>query len=183
MFHSVLRHVRRVLQAESISLGEIEIDPITGQPKGVIGKIILREPTVNSRKLGMVTPDDLFEKVDTALRMNGRKIWILLDRLDVVFARIFPSMGMDGSMIHPLDWMMSRLHDGSGQVTPRELIHFLAQAREIQLVRLEVGVKEPADEALFYKLAFTIALREVSRFGSIKPFARSIRSGSSVSAT
>jgi hypothetical protein len=267
VLHSVLRHVRLMTQAESISMSEVEIDPVTGAPKTVIGKITLRQPTVSSRKLGLVTPDDLFEKADAALRESGRKIWILLDRLDVVFEssqaessaleinalralfrtyldcikleniclklflrndiwkritaggfreashisrsttirwhrvtlanliarrllhnrvivehyrlnpaailsnsrlqidllnRIFPST-IDGSG-KPFDWMLSRLHDGTGQVAPRELIHFLVQAKEIQLARLEVGVQEPPAEALFHQLAFSVALRDVSEF-------------------
>jgi hypothetical protein len=79
-----------------------------------------------------------------------------------LLARILPSMSSDPALSHPLDWMISRLRDGSGQATPREFIHFLVQAREIQLSRLEVGVAEPTEETLFHPLAFTIALRDVS---------------------
>src|SRR5260370_36964907 len=72
MLYSVLRRVRRMAQAESISLGEIQMDPITGLPKWVIGKITLPEPAAASRRLGMVTPDDLFEQADAALRTRVR---------------------------------------------------------------------------------------------------------------
>jgi hypothetical protein len=262
ILQSVVRYVRRIAQAESISVGEVNVDPVTGGLKGAVGKITLREPSVISRKLGFVTPDDLLAKADDALGSSGRKVWILLDRLDVVFAetpelegnalkalfrvyldclglknvalklflrsdiwkritiggfreashisrhttirwhrvtlanlivrrllhnqgiadqyhvdatdilsnskkqfdllaRIFP-VNLDSSSSHPLDWMMAKLHDGSGLVTPREVIHFLVQAREIQITRLEVGVVAPSGESLFYNLAFDLALKDVS---------------------
>lgn len=263
ILRSVHHHIRHLGQIESISAGEIAIDPITRLPKGVLGRISLREPSPSLRQRGMETPDDLIKKADDALEKAGQKVWILLDRLDVVFpesselearalralfrvyrdfaglrnislklflrtdiwkritaegfreashisrhttidwhrfnlvnlivrrlihnkvivdcygvdvsevlsdskkqlellARVLPPR-MDSQPSQPVDWMISRLRDGSGQVAPRELIHFLTAARNIQIARLEVGVTELAGEALFHHLCFNLALREVSK--------------------
>lgn len=85
---SVLRgareYVRRVAKAESVE-GGLVIDPNTGMPAGVTGKITLREPTAENRKAGLVSIDSLLEAANTALGQLDFKIWLVLDRLDVAF--------------------------------------------------------------------------------------------------
>ena len=62
----------------------------------------------------------------------------------------------------PLDWMLSRTTDGLKSAAPRELIHLLSCVREVQLKKLELGLPEPPEEALFERTAFKEALPEVS---------------------
>jgi len=61
------------------------------------------------------------------------------------------------------DWLVSRTRDGSGRSAPRELIHLLTEARDVQLQRLERGEREPDEAFLFDRLVFKEALEPVSR--------------------
>lgn len=78
---AALDYVRRLEVA-----GEIKINPNTGQPEGVGGKITLREPNVEEGQRGFISADSLLEEADKALTKEGMKFWIVLDRLDVAFA-------------------------------------------------------------------------------------------------
>lgn len=80
-----LDYIRLLLRPESLEYG-IEIDPLTGLPKGLSGKISLREPSGIGRANGIQSIDDLFSLANTALENSDYKVWILLDRLDVAFA-------------------------------------------------------------------------------------------------
>lgn len=85
------------------------------------------------------------------------------DKQSELFYRIFPRQ-VDGGPKNPetLKWMLSRTSDGSNQSAPRELIHLLTSAREVQLRRLELGGTEPPDETLFERGALKEALPAVS---------------------
>jgi hypothetical protein len=80
-----LDYVRSLLKLEAIE-GGLKIDPATGMPNGVTGKITLREPAASQSKLGLESIDNLLALTNNALKNANRKIWILLDRLDVAFA-------------------------------------------------------------------------------------------------
>lgn len=80
-----LDYVRLLLRVESVE-GGFKINPLTGQPDGLIGKITLREPAAKESKLGLESIDRLLALANEALESAGYKLWILLDRLDVAFA-------------------------------------------------------------------------------------------------
>jgi len=258
ILRSVLQYVRNAVKADSIGVG-VELNPATGVPSGVIGKITLREPGFDLREAGVTSVDDLLKQADSALQSEGRKVWVLLDRLDVAFAesadlesnalralfRVYLDLvglqaisikiflrtdiwsriryqGSQGfreashivrtttidwtnqsllnlvvrrlvhnevirneykvdqsiladtaqqaklfSRVFPpqanLDWMLSRLRDGSRRAAPRELIHLLHYAREIQLNKLVLGGAEPEGEGLFRFESLRQALPEVSK--------------------
>lgn len=82
---SVIQYVRSMAQLESVE-GGLQLDPQTGQPLGIIGKITLREPTADQRRAGLISADELFANADEALRTEGLQVWLVLDRLDVAFA-------------------------------------------------------------------------------------------------
>jgi hypothetical protein len=77
---------RRLLSGTKYETG-VELDPVTGMPSGIIGRISLAEPTGELRKRGITSIDGMFEKVDAALKENSFVMWVLLDRLDVAFAQ------------------------------------------------------------------------------------------------
>jgi hypothetical protein len=80
-----------------------------------------------------------------------------------LFYRIFPQQIEAGTRKPTtLDWMLSRTKDGTGQTAPRELIHLLSCARDVQLRKLEMGHDEPPAEALFDPISLKEALPEVS---------------------
>jgi hypothetical protein len=79
--------------------GTVELDPITGTPKGFGGKITIREPGVEARRLGMVSVDEMLHEVNDTLAENGITLWIALDRLDVAFAE---SEDLEGNALRAL---------------------------------------------------------------------------------
>jgi hypothetical protein len=85
LLSSALSYVRRLFELESVE-GGLKIDPETGMPVGLIGKITFREPNAEQRRFGVISVDDLLRKVDQSLEEAHYSIWLLLDRLDVVFA-------------------------------------------------------------------------------------------------
>ena len=264
MLRLALDYVRNLLKAESIE-GGIKLDPTTGMPAGVTGKITLREPGTSQRAKGVNSADTLLKLANDALTESGQEIWLLLDRLDVAFAeshelesnalravfrvyldlmaferialkiflrtdiwrritsegfreashitrhitlswesssllnlvirraihnegirrlysvdpqevlrstanqealfyKMFPRQ-VDAGSRKPstFDWMLSRTCDGSKQTAPRELIHLLSCARDVQLKKLEIGQPEPPNGALFDRTALKEALPEVSK--------------------
>jgi hypothetical protein len=60
------------------------------------------------------------------------------------------------------EWILAQVRDGTGQVAPRELIHLLARARELQLEKLERGENELSGETLLGAAALREAVAEVS---------------------
>jgi hypothetical protein len=82
---SALDYVRRLFGAESVE-GGVKLDPTTGMPSGITGKITFREPSSEQRKLGIASVETLLRVTDQALQQAGCSIWLLLDRLDVAFA-------------------------------------------------------------------------------------------------
>ncbi|WP_413991563.1 P-loop ATPase, Sll1717 family [Labrys okinawensis] len=76
---------RRLVASPKLE-GGVELDPTTGLPTGVIGRISLQEPSSELRSRGISSIDGMFQRVNTALESSGYTIWVLLDRLDVAFA-------------------------------------------------------------------------------------------------
>jgi len=259
----VLDYVR-AFAPESVE-GGIEIDPVTGGPTGVKGRITLREPSTGQRKRGFVSVDALLAETDRALGSSGFSVWLLLDRLDVAFAdtealegnalralfrvyldlasfehvslkiflrsdiwrrikgegfreashltrtamiswdhrsllnlivrravqseslcdfynidvahtlqdarqqemlfgRMFPEQVERGEKRRKtLDWMISRTQDGTREPAPRELIHLISAARDVQLRSLELGHAEPAGEEFLDGNSLKEALPQVSK--------------------
>jgi hypothetical protein len=58
--------------------------------------------------------------------------------------------------------MLSRTRDGTGKNAPRELIHLLNKARDVQTRKLDIGESEPEGDQLFSRSALKDALPEVS---------------------
>jgi len=80
------------------------------------------------------------------------------------FYRIFPQqVDIGQKQTSTLEWMLSRVTDGSRRPAPRELIHLLASIRDAQLRAYELGGSDPTAEALFDKAAVKAALPEVSK--------------------
>ncbi len=264
LLRSVVDYVRNLTKAESIE-GGLRIDPATGNPVGLSGKITLREPSLDNQNRGLVSVDGLLEIANKALENEDLRLWLLLDRLDVAFAetatlernalralfrvyldllsyknialkiflrsdiwkrisgkgfreashvtrhvtilwneasllnlvirrvlhnealhqfynvdpfatlrdaekqselfyRIFPTQ-VDVGPKNPrtFGWMLSRTKDAANETAPRELIHLLSSARDVQLQRLEVGSGEPIDETLFDRVSLREALPPVSK--------------------
>jgi hypothetical protein len=80
------------------------------------------------------------------------------------FYRMFPDqVDVGRRQTNTLDWMLSRVADGSQKPAPRELIHLLQVARDVQLRAYELGDDEPPGEALLGRSAIKASLPEVSK--------------------
>jgi hypothetical protein len=84
LLRAVREYARAAASAESIE-GGVMIDPNTGMPIGVTGRITLREPRSDLREAGLVSIDSLLEDANTALGQLDFTVWLVLDRLDVAF--------------------------------------------------------------------------------------------------
>lgn len=78
-------YVSRVLNAEAVE-GGLKIDPSTGAPIGITGKIVLGEPSPDERAQGLMTVDEVLRLADDALAGADVRLWVMFDRLDVAFA-------------------------------------------------------------------------------------------------
>lgn len=64
---------------------EVRIDPASNV-QAIAFKLSLSDPSIQERRDGIRSLDDLLAMADSALRVNEFKVWILLDRLDVAFS-------------------------------------------------------------------------------------------------
>lgn len=85
LIRGALSYVRALLRVESVE-GGLAVDPATGMPVGVTGKITLREPSAGERDEGFLSVDSLFRAANEALEEADYRMWLVLDRLDVAFA-------------------------------------------------------------------------------------------------
>ncbi|MFT4055356.1 MAG: hypothetical protein QM681_12690 [Novosphingobium sp.] len=91
-------YVRALSKPEAVET-EVSIDPTSGMPSGVKGRIVLREPTASQARKGIVSVDELFELASETLLESGYSLWIVLDRLDVAFA---DKPGLEASALRAL---------------------------------------------------------------------------------
>jgi hypothetical protein len=80
-----------------------------------------------------------------------------------LFEQVFPPQVDTGPRkSKTFDWCLARTRDGTKTNAPRELIHLLSEAREVQMRKLELGEPPPPDPFLFERTAVKEALPEVS---------------------
>lgn len=84
-FSAARYYVSRALRPESLEAG-MEIDSLTGMPRGFKGKITFQEPAPEALKDGYISVDHLLNITDSAFDSANYDLWLLLDRLDVAFA-------------------------------------------------------------------------------------------------
>jgi hypothetical protein len=79
----VSEYVKRVRRVEA----GISIDPNTGQPTGLVGRILIGEPDSTQAAAGFLSVDSLLRDANDALERLAFGVWIVLDRLDVAFVQ------------------------------------------------------------------------------------------------
>ncbi|MBL3587538.1 hypothetical protein JMM61_19585 [Rhodovulum sulfidophilum] len=84
-FSSVVEYVKSRLNFNTAE-GEVEIDPATGIPKKLKGKFTFAEPSESGREKGLLPISDALMACSKFLLDERKSIWILVDRLDVIFA-------------------------------------------------------------------------------------------------
>jgi hypothetical protein len=96
--------------------------------------------------------------------VNSEEILSDAKKQSEFFYRMFPDQVAAGKrQTNTLDWMLTRVSDGSQNPAPRELIHLLQEARNKQLRAYELGGDEPPGEALVGRGALKDSLPEVSK--------------------
>jgi hypothetical protein len=81
---SVRAYVSRMLKPAAIE-GGVAIEPSTGLPVGLTGKILFEDPEIEQHQKGFVSVDELLFEANEALAEEGYEAWLMLDRLDVAF--------------------------------------------------------------------------------------------------
>jgi hypothetical protein len=84
LLRAVVDYARRAIRPQAIE-GGVDIDPLTGLPKGFSGKIVFSEPGKGS-DAEIQSVDNLLGTANAALATTEVHAWVLLDRLDVAFA-------------------------------------------------------------------------------------------------
>lgn len=96
-------------------------------------------------------------------QLNPTNIMGDLTLQEEVFYKVFPRQVEKGpKKPKTLDWMLSRLADGTGRTAPREIIHLLNAAREMQLNSYRLGKRRPDDGYLIDNSPLQEALPVVS---------------------
>jgi len=104
------------------------------------------------------------ESVCAFYGMKREDVLANVDLQKKFFYRVFPEkIDIGPKQPSTLDWMLSRVADGSKRYAPREMIHLLSVSRDEQLKSYEVGGGQPIGEALFDRSAIRAALPEVSK--------------------
>lgn len=86
LLHATLEYVRSVTRATGFE-ATLAMNPGTGMPIGITGRITFREPTSFERaQFGLVSVDEVIDIADQTLAEADFSVWLVLDRLDVAFA-------------------------------------------------------------------------------------------------
>ncbi|WP_130430022.1 P-loop ATPase, Sll1717 family [Rivibacter subsaxonicus] len=86
------------------------------------------------------------------------------EKQEQLFYSVFPPQIDRGpSKSKTLDWMITRVADGTKRTAPREVVHLLLEARDEQLRHFQLGTGDPPDEHLIDKSALRAALPRVSK--------------------
>ena len=84
LIKSAISYIKKILNPENIELGA-ELDPELGYIKKITGKIKISEPTIEESENGFISITNILEELNKSLKINKKKVWIMLDRLDVAF--------------------------------------------------------------------------------------------------
>jgi len=85
IFRAVRDYAKRWLNPSAAEF-ELKLEPNSGFPAGIAGRITPSEPTSELRSKGYASVDELLGLANSALASVGYRVWVLLDRLDVAFA-------------------------------------------------------------------------------------------------
>jgi hypothetical protein len=104
------------------------------------------------------------EAIRSFYGVNEVEVLADANQQEALFNRVFPpKVDLGARRPSTFVWMLLRTQDGTEHNAPRELIHLLSAARDVQRRRLQEGQKEPPGEALFDRSSICDALPEVSR--------------------
>ena len=128
---------------------------------------ITRVITLNwdSQSLLNLIVNRLVSNVDicTYYQIDASNVMSDLTLQEEFFYKVFPGQVEKGpKKPKTLDWMLTRLADGTGRTAPREIIHLLNAAREMQLNSYRLGKRRSDGDDLIDKSSLQEALPVVS---------------------
>jgi hypothetical protein len=95
--------------------------------------------------------------------IDSKKVMDDFSLQEAAFYNVFPGQVEKGSRKpKTIDWILTRLADGSGRTAPREIIHLLNISREVQLENYRLGKRHPEDNLLIDHSALQSALPTIS---------------------
>ena len=145
ILRSVHAYAKQLIKLEAFETG-ITIDPTTQMPSGLVGRIVLKEPSSDLRAKGLVSIDELFADLDAALKLYKRSVWVLLDRLDVAFVE---NHALEANALRALIRAYADLRS-------RDQISFKIFLREDIWKRItEKGLREASHLTRFVRLEWT----------------------------
>lgn len=145
ILRSVHAYAKQLIKLEAFETG-MTIDPATQMPSGLVGRIVLREPSSDLRAKGLVSIDELFADLDAALKSYKRSVWVLLDRLDVAFVE---NHALEANALRALIRAYADLRS-------RDQISFKIFLREDIWKRItEKGLREASHLTRFVRLEWT----------------------------
>jgi hypothetical protein len=96
--------------------------------------------------------------------VNADEILSNAEQQSKFFYQLFPDqIAVGANKTKTLDWMLSRVADGSKNPAPREIIHLLQVSRDNQLRSYELGGEEISGNVLIGRAAIKDSLSEVSK--------------------
>ncbi len=122
---------------------------ITWTEEGLLNLIILR--LLNNKKFVSyvdANPDEI--KIDYKKQRD-------------LFKSLVPEQIDSGKNPSTFKWILTRTTDSSGNSAPREIIHLLEVAKDLQIKKIERGEDEPPNTILFSRASFKEALPTVSK--------------------
>jgi hypothetical protein len=145
ILRSVHAYAKQLIKLEAFETG-MTIDPATQMPSGLVGRIVLKEPSSDLRAKGVVSIDELFADLDAALQLYKRSVWVLLDRLDVAFVE---NHALEANALRALIRAYADLRS-------RDQISFKIFLREDIWKRItEKGLREASHLTRFVRLEWT----------------------------
>lgn len=96
--------------------------------------------------------------------VNKDEVLDSVQRQEALFYSVFPREvnTQEGNHLNSLEWLKSRLCDGTDEVMPREIVQFLIQVGDAQRERFEKGQSAPPGKQLFDDFAMIRAAVRVS---------------------
>ncbi|MGH6818529.1 MAG: P-loop ATPase, Sll1717 family [Methylovirgula sp.] len=114
-------------------------------PNGVAGRIVLKEPSSDQKQKGLISVENLYAALNTALQAADLKVWVLLDRLDVAFVE---NHELEANALRALLRAYADLRN-------RDRIALKIFLREDIWKRITEGLREASHLTRFVKLEWT----------------------------
>ncbi len=96
-------------------------------------------------------------------KLDKENILSSIDKQSKLINQIFPYDIGTTEKIKTIDWIISRTKDGKGIDSPREIIHLLNSAKDIQIKSLEIGKSNLENKKILDSVSIKKALAEVSK--------------------